>query len=52
MLTEKEEEYVTLQLVIQSVVDKMTERPTMEDIMYRIFKKHSCICLEMVFKDF
>ena len=45
-LTEKEEvalkeEYVTLQLVIQSVVDNMTEKATMEDVMYRIYTEFS-----------
>ncbi len=45
-LTEKEEvtlkeEYVKLQLVIQSVVDKVIEKVTMEDVMYRIYTEFS-----------
>ena len=45
-LTEKEEvalkeEYLTLQLVIQSVVDKMTEKATMEDVMNRLYIEFS-----------
>ena len=45
-LTEKEvsaieQEYVTLQMVIQSVIDQMSQSATMEEVMYKIYTEPS-----------